>query len=42
MTRREIRECAFYIIFESSLRDDPVEELYKLAEDIGELKSEIR
>ncbi len=39
MTRREIRECAFYIIFESSLRDDPVEELYKLAEDIGEIES---
>ena len=38
MTRREIRECAFYIIFESSLRDDPVEELYKLAEDIGEIE----
>ncbi len=38
MTRREIRECAFIIIFEKSLRDDSVEELYDLAEEVEGLE----
>lgn len=43
MTRREIRECAFIILFEKSFRDDEVEELYELAEEIGlELNDKIK
>lgn len=38
MTRREIRECAFYIVFEKSLRDDPIEDLYELVEEIVEFE----
>lgn len=38
MTRREIRECAFIIIFEKSLRDDTLEELYELADEIEGLE----
>lgn len=38
MTRREIRECAFYIIYEKSLRDDPIEDLYELAEELVEFE----
>lgn len=34
MTRREIRECAFIIIYEKSLRDDTLEELYELADEV--------
>lgn len=34
MTRREIRECAFIILYEHSLRDDALEDLYELAEEI--------
>ncbi len=34
MTRREIRECAFIIIFEKTLRNDPIEDLYELASEI--------
>ncbi len=37
MTRREIRDSAFKIIFESLLRDDSVEELYEIAEEIDEI-----
>ncbi len=35
MTRREIRECAFIILFEKNFRDDTPEELYELAEETG-------
>ena len=38
MTRREIRECAFIIIFEKSLRDDSPEELYELAGEVEGLE----
>lgn len=38
MTRREIRECAFYIIYEKSLRDDPIEDLYELAQELVEFE----
>lgn len=37
MTRREIRDSAFKIIYESLLRDDPVEELFEMAEGIEEI-----
>ena len=37
MTRREIRDSAFKIIYESLLRDDPVEELFEIAEGIDEV-----
>ena len=37
MTRREIRDSAFKIIFESLLRDDSVEELYEVAEEADEV-----
>jgi len=37
LTRREIRDSAFKIIYESLLRDDPVEELFEMAEDIDEI-----
>lgn len=33
MTRSEIRECAFIILFETAFRDDSLEELYELAEE---------
>ena len=32
MTRREIRNCAFILIYEKLLRDDPIEELYETAD----------
>lgn len=32
MTRREIRNCAFILIYEKLLRDDPIQELYETAE----------
>lgn len=35
MTRREIRETAFIILFEKSMRDDTVQELYDLAVETG-------
>lgn len=35
MTRREVRECAFIILFEKSLRNDDIDELYEIAEEIG-------
>lgn len=37
MTRREIRDSAFKIVFESLLRDDSIEELYEVAEEIDEI-----
>lgn len=37
MKRQDIRDCAFKIVFESLLRDDSLEELYDLAEDIDEI-----
>lgn len=37
MTRREIRDSAFKIVFESLLRDDSIEELYEIADEIDEI-----
>ena len=37
MTRREIRNCAFILIYEKLLRDDPIEELYETANEIEEI-----
>ena len=37
MTRREIRDSAFKLLFEKLLRDDDISELYALAEDIDEI-----
>ena len=37
LTRRDIRDSAFKIIYESLLRDDPVDELFEMAEDIDEI-----
>ena len=37
MTRREIRNCAFILIYEKLLRDDPIEELYETADEIEEI-----
>ena len=37
MTRRDIRDSVFKIIYESLLRYDPVEELFEMAEDIDEI-----
>lgn len=37
MTRREVRDSAFKIIFESLLRDDPIEDLFEIAEGIEEV-----
>ena len=34
MTRRQIRNYAFLLIYEKLLRDDPIEELYDIAEEI--------
>ncbi len=33
MTRREIRDSAFKIIYEKLLRDDSLEDLYEMAEE---------
>ncbi|MCQ2464249.1 MAG: transcription antitermination factor NusB [Oscillospiraceae bacterium] len=40
LTRREIRESVFFIIYETLLRDDPVEELFEIAEDIDEISAD--
>lgn len=40
MTRREVRDCAFKLIFEKLLRDDPIEVLYDIAEEIDEVMVE--
>ena len=37
MTRREIRDSAFKLIFEQLLRDDDIEELYDIAEEVDEI-----
>lgn len=37
MTRREIRDCAFIFIYEKLLRDDSIEELYEIADEIEEI-----
>ena len=37
MTRREIRDSAFKLIFEKLLRDDDINELYAIAEEIDEI-----
>ncbi len=38
MTRHEVRECAFLILFEMTFREDePAEEMYALAEEVQEL-----
>lgn len=37
MTRREIRDNAFKLTFEQLLRDDDVEELYEIAEEVDEI-----
>lgn len=37
MTRREIRDSAFKIIFEKLLRDDELQELYDIAEEVDEI-----
>lgn len=36
-TRREIRDSAMKLLYESSMRDDPIEELYAIAEEIDEI-----
>ncbi len=37
MSRREIRDSAFKLMFEKLLRDDSIEELYAIAEEIDEV-----
>lgn len=37
MTRSEIRDSAFKLVFEQLLRDDDIEELYDIAEEIEEI-----
>ena len=37
MTRREIRDSAFKLVFEQLLRDDDIQELYAIAEEIDEI-----
>ena len=37
MSRREIRESAFKLVFEQLLRDDDIQELYDIAEEIDEI-----
>ena len=36
MTRREIRDNAFILVFENLLRDDPINTLYEEAEESAE------
>ena len=33
MTRREVRDCAFKLVFEQLLRDDDINELYEVVDD---------
>ncbi|MBR1739503.1 MAG: transcription antitermination factor NusB [Ruminococcus sp.] len=35
--RREVRRSAFILSFEKLFRDDPIEEIFAAAEDVGEL-----
>jgi N utilization substance protein B len=37
MTRREIRDSAFKLVFEQLLRDDDINELYEIADEIEEI-----
>jgi transcription antitermination factor nusB len=37
MTRREIRDSAFKLVFEQLLRDDDIQELYDIADEIEEI-----
>lgn len=37
MTRSEIRDSAFKLVFEQLLRDDDIQELYDIAEEIEEI-----
>lgn len=37
MTRREIRDSAFKLVFEQLLRDDDIQELYAVADEIDEI-----
>ena len=37
MTRREVRDSAFKLVFEQLLRDDDIQELYEIAEEIDEI-----
>ncbi len=37
MSRHEVRDSAFKLLFEQSLRDDNIEELYEIAEEIEEI-----
>ena len=37
ITRREIRDSAMKLLFETTLRDDPIETLYEIAEEIDEI-----
>lgn len=38
MTKTQCRENAFLLLFEASLRNDPPEELYRTAEEVGEIE----
>lgn len=37
MTRREVRDSAFKLVFEQLLRDDDIQELYDVAEEVDEI-----
>ena len=37
ITRREIRDSAMKLLFETALRDDPIDVLYEIAEEIDEI-----
>ena len=37
MSRREIRDSAFKLVFEQLLRDDDIQELYDIADEIDEI-----
>ena len=37
MTRREIRDSAFKLVFEQLLRDDDINDLYEIAEEVDEI-----
>lgn len=37
ISRREIRDSAMKLLFETSMRDDPIETLYEIAEEIDEI-----
>lgn len=37
MTRRQVRDYSFKLIYEKLLRDDPIEELYEIAGEIDEI-----